>query len=80
MATKKKTQFKLKNQIGPFICNQRDEKKEATKQLLEDKFEEIFPLNYDPHGILIKLRVKCKLTPYLHEEKPEIENFLNQIK
>ena len=79
MAAKNKTQFKLKNQIGPFICNHRDAEKEAAKQLLEYKFEESFPWNYDPQGILSKLRVKCKLTPFIHEAKPEIEKFANQI-
>ena len=29
MVAKNKTQFKLKNQIGPFICNHRDEEKEV---------------------------------------------------
>ena len=48
MAAKKKTQLKLKNQIGPFICNHRDVEKEAAKQLLEYKLEESFPWNYDP--------------------------------
>ena len=42
LAAKKKTQFKLKNQVGPFICNHRDAEAEATKQLLEYKFEKIF--------------------------------------
>jgi len=46
---------------------------------LEYKFEESFPWNYDPQGILSKLRVKCKFTPFIHEAKPEIENFSNQI-
>ena len=79
MTAKKKTQFKLKNQIGPFICNHRDAEKEVTKQLLEFKFEQSFLWNYDPQGILSKLRVKCKLTPFIHESKPEIEKFSNQI-
>ena len=79
MAAKKKTQLKLKNQIGPFICNHRDAEKEASSQLLEYKLEESFPWNYDPQGILSKLRVKCKLTPFIHESKPEIEKFANQI-
>ena len=24
------------------------------------------------------MRVKCKLTPYIHEKKPEIEKYVNQ--
>lgn len=79
MAAKKKTQFTLKNQIGPFIFNRRDVEKEEASRLLEYKLEESFPWNYDPQGILSKLRVKCKLTPFTHESKPEIEKFANQI-
>ena len=42
LAAKNKTQFKLKNQVGPFICNHREAGVEATKQFLEYKFDEIF--------------------------------------
>ena len=48
MVARKKTQFKLKNQIWPFICNHRDAENEAANQLLEYKFEKSFPWNYDP--------------------------------
>ena len=78
LAAKKKTQFKLNNQVGPFICNHRDSESEVAKQLLEYIFEEIFPWNYDPQGILSKIRVKCKLTPFIHETKSEIEKYSNQ--
>ena len=44
----KKTQFKLKNQVGPFICNHGDAEQEAAKQLLDYRFEERFSWNYDP--------------------------------
>ena len=77
LAAKKKTHFKLKNQLGPFIFNHRDVEAEALKQLLEYSFEERFPWNYDPQGILSKMRVKCKLTPYIHETKPEIDKYAN---
>ena len=78
LADKKKTQFNLKNKVGPFICNHRDVEIKAAKQLLEYIFEEIFSWNYDPQGILSKMRVKCKLTSYIHEKKPEIEKYVNQ--
>lgn len=48
MASKKKTQFKLKNQIGPFIVNNRDVDKEIEKRLSELKFQVSFLWNYDP--------------------------------
>ena len=38
MASKKKTQFKLKNHIGPFNVNNRDVDKEIEKRLSELKF------------------------------------------
>ena len=38
-----------------------------------------FLWNYDPQGISSKLRVKCKLAPYIHEKKLEIEQYVNQI-
>ena len=78
LAAKKKTQFKLKNQVWSFICNHRDAEQEATKKLLDYRFEDIFSWNYDPQGILSKMRVKCKITPYIHEKKLEIEQYVNQ--
>ena len=57
MAARKNTQFKLKNQVGPFIINNRDAEKEITKRLAEFKFQESFPWKYDPQGILSILRV-----------------------
>ena len=83
MAAKKKTQFKLKNQIGSFIYNHRESEKEVTKMLSVFRFEETFPWNHDPQGILSQLRLKCKLTAFIHESKLEIENFpirLNGLK
>ena len=39
MASKKKTQFKLKNKIGPFIVNKRDAEKEIARIFSEYKFQ-----------------------------------------
>ena len=75
LAAKRKTQFKLKNQVGPFICDSREVGAEAAKQLLEYKFSEIFLWYYDPYGIISEMRVKCKLTAYVHDKKPDIESF-----
>ena len=77
MASKKKTQFKLKNQIGPFIVNNRDAEKEIEKRLSELKFQVSFPWNYDPQGLLNNISVKNKLPPFIHEPNPDIENFSN---
>ena len=64
--------------MGPFICNNREGSIEAEKQLSEYKFSKKFLWYYDPYGIIKKMRVKCKLTPYIHEKKPKIEKFSNQ--
>ena len=80
LVAKKKTQFKLKNQVVPFIFNNREAGVEGEKQLLEYKFSKNFLWHYDPYGIISKMRVKCKLTPYIHEKKTEIEKFSYQSK
>ena len=48
MASRKKTQFKLKNQIGPFIVNNREAVNEINIKLKEYKFQYSFMWNYDP--------------------------------
>ena len=58
LAAKKKTQFKIKNQVGPLICNNRDAGLEAEKYLQEFKFSKSFLWYYDPLRVLSKLRVK----------------------
>ena len=42
IASKKKAQFKLKNQIGPFIVNSRDALKDIVSKLSKFKFQESF--------------------------------------
>ena len=58
--------------------NNRESDKEIDKRLLELKFQKSFPWNYDPQGLLISIRVKNKLPPFIHEPKPDIEKFSNQ--
>ena len=79
LAAKKKTQFKLKNQVGPFICNNREVGIEEKKQFSEHKFIKIFLWYYEPYGIIRKMRVKCKLNPYIHEKKLKLRNFLTNL-
>ena len=71
LLAKKKTQFKIKNQLGPFICNSRNVGQQV------DKYLQDFKWKYDPLGVISKLRVKFKLTPFIHESKPEIEKYSN---
>ena len=42
LSARKKTQFKIKNQLGPFICNNREAGEEAEKCLQEMKFSSSF--------------------------------------
>lgn len=37
-----------------------------------------FTWYYDPFGIIYKLRVEHKETPYLHTQRPKIEKYMNQ--
>ena len=77
LSEKKKYQFKIKNHLGPFICNNRNAGKQADKCLQDFKFSNSFKFQYDPLRVISKLRVKFKLTPFFHQSKPEIENYSN---
>lgn len=77
--SRKKTQFKVKNQLGPFICKNREARPEAVRLLQQMKFKNSFIWKYDLHGVISKLRLKVKLGPYIHHPRPDIEQFSNQI-
>ena len=42
LAARKKTQFKMKNQLGPFICNNREFGPEVDRMLQQMKFKNNF--------------------------------------
>ena len=42
------------------------------------KFSLSFTWSYDPWGIISKLRVENKTTPYMHTPRLEIEKYVNQ--
>jgi len=72
---KKKAQLRIKHQIGPFVCNNR-EAGEATKIILEYylRLQKSFGwAPYDPHGFIYDRRMKNRLSPYMHHRIPEIE-------
>jgi hypothetical protein len=71
--------LRIKGQIGSFICNSRGIGEEADRMLKEMKFFKSFTWHYDPCEIISEMRVRNKNIPYVHESKPEIENFANQI-
>jgi len=76
---KKKAQLRIKDHLGPFVCNTREAWK-ATKQILENalKLKKSFSWTpYDPHSFICDRRMKNILSPYLHHRIPEIEKFAN---
>ena len=42
------------------------------------KFNTSFIWQYDPSGIIKKMRAKSKSTQYAHTLKPEIDKYVNQ--
>ena len=63
VVAKKRSQFKIKTQVGPFICNSRVAREEADKLLKEKQFSLSFTSSYDSLGINSRLRVETKSTP-----------------
>ena len=74
----KKSQFKIKTQVGPFIYNTMEVGKEANFLLKKMKFKLNFTFSYDPFGIISKLKVEDNTTPYTHTQRPNIAKFMNQ--
>jgi len=62
---KKKAQFRITNQLGPFICNSREAWKEAEKILEEQlKLQKSFGWKpYDPNSFICDRRMKNRLSP-----------------
>ena len=77
VVAKKKSQFKIKTQECPFLCNTRIEGEEADRMLKEIKLSLSFTWSYDPCGIILNLRVENKNTPYIHTSRPDIEQYVN---
>ena len=76
---KKKAQLRIKNQLGPFVCNTREAWKEA-EIILEGhlKLQKSFGwVPYDPNSFICDRRMKNRLSPYIHHRIPEIEQFAN---
>ena len=77
MSSKNKSQFRIKTQIGSFICNNRSAGEEADKLLKEMNFNLSFTWSYEPLGNISILRVENKTTPYTHTQRPKIERYVN---
>ena len=70
VSTKKKSQFRIKMKVGPFICNNNIIGEEADIILKEMNFSLSFTWSYDPLQSISKLRVENKTTPYIHTHRP----------
>jgi hypothetical protein len=79
LVAKKIFQFRIKTQIGPFICNNRAAREEDDSLLKQMKFPLSLTWSYDPFGIIFELRIKQKNTPYVHTQRPEVERYMNQV-
>jgi len=80
MAAKKKAQFRVKSELAAFICNNRQVGPAADNMLKELKFAMIFMWQYDPHGVITKMRERVKLAPYVHYSGLGIERYAKQTK
>lgn len=76
--TKKKAQLRVKDHLGPFICNNREARKEADEILQRLRLKKNFIWTYDPHRFICNRRQKNNLSPYIHHRIPEIEQYANQ--
>lgn len=75
---KRKSQLKIKAQIGSFICNTRSASVEAGKLLRKMNFHPNFTWSNDPFDIISVVTVNFKMSRYNHTLRPEIEKFMNQ--
>jgi len=78
VVAKKNSQFKIKAQVGPFMCNTRTTSKEADLLLKQLSFELSFTWSYGPFVMISGLMVEQKTTPYTHTLQQEIEQYMNQ--
>lgn len=72
VVAKKKALFKIKSRVGPFVYNPRSPSKEADLVLKQMNFKLSFSWSYEPLGLISKIRVEKKTTPYSHTPRPEI--------
>jgi len=77
MATNKKSQLWIKTQVRHFICNSRAVGEEADLLLKQMNFPLSFTWSYERFGVISKLRVEQKDTPYVHTQRLEIEKYMN---
>ena len=78
----KKAQLKVRNQLGHFIYNKREEDWQEVDRMLEGLGLKTSFLwkPYDPNHFITLRRVKYRLASYNHVRMPHIEKYANQIK
>ena len=77
----KKAQLKIKNQLGPFIFNKREEAWKDADQILSEKLKlktSFYWAPYDPNHFISLRRIKYRLAAYEHFNIPQIEQHANQ--
>jgi len=78
VAAKKKSQFRIKTQIGPFIYNNRATREEAYLLLKQMNSPLSFTWSYVPFGVIANLLLEQKTTPCVHTQRIEIEKYMNK--
>ena len=78
----KKAQLKVRNQLGHFIYNKREEGWREAERILESLGLQTSFLRkpYDPNHFITLRRVKYRLSGYDHVRIPHIEKHANQVK
>jgi hypothetical protein len=79
VSLKKKQRLRIKGHIGSFIYNNQGTREEVDRLLKEMKFFVSFTWHYDPCRIISEMSIKNKNILYVHEYRPEVEKFANQI-
>ena len=78
MKAKKKAKLRIKDQLGPFVCNNIKTGQEAKEILERMHLKKSFIWPYDPHNFICDRRLKHKLLPYIHHRISEIEQYANK--
>jgi len=76
---KKKAQLRIKDQLGPFVCNNRKDGRVAGEIIKGIKIKQSFIWRYDPFDVICNRSQKNKLSPYIHHRIPQIEQYANQL-
>jgi len=71
MKAKKKAQLRIKDHLGPFICNNKKTGKEVEEILEKMRLKKSSIWIYDPHNFICDRRQKHRLSPYIHHRIPE---------